>query len=321
MVPCYNPNETHLAETLRSILVQDPGPAEMQVELIDDCSPKPVTDGFVEEVAGNRVHVHRSPRNLGLTGIWNLCIERAQGEWVHILHQDDLVMPGFYSKFRRAAESAAKPGLIYCRHRFIDTSGHAVGISDLDRDSPGCIEAGLPFFAAVQRIQTPSVAVRRAVYEQVGGFRSDLCYALDWEMWCRVARDFPVWFEPAVLAHYRLHPANASSRLMLEGRDIRDIKQCIELISSYISDHKVASQTKRHARRFYSLYALNNAGFLLSQGHADAALRQIRGALATDISVSAVKRLVKMTPAFLWRLARLPTPAAEQHEADSPRST
>jgi GT2 family glycosyltransferase len=321
MVPCYNPNEAHLAETLRSILVQDPGSAEMQVELIDDCSPKPVTERFVTELAGNRVQLHRSPRNLGLAGVWNLCIERARGEWVHILHQDDLVMPGFYSKFRRAAESGAKPGLIYCRHRFIDTSGHAVGISDLDRDSPGCIEAGLPFFAAVQRIQTPAVAVRRAIYEHVGGFRSDLCYALDWEMWCRVARDSPVWFEPEALAHYRLHPANASSRLMLEGRDIEDIRRCIELISSYISNHSVASKTERHARHFYSLYALNNAGFLLSQGHANAALRQIRGALACDISVSAVKRLVKMTPPLLWRLARRTTSAAEQHRAESRRST
>ena len=53
---------------------------------------------------GDRVAVHqKSLRTNGLAGIWNRCIERARGEWVHILHQDDIVLPGFYIVFVMAS--------------------------------------------------------------------------------------------------------------------------------------------------------------------------------------------------------------------------
>jgi hypothetical protein len=41
------------------------------------------------------VSVHRRSTNGGLAACWNECIARARGELIHILHQDDLVKPGF----------------------------------------------------------------------------------------------------------------------------------------------------------------------------------------------------------------------------------
>jgi cellulose synthase/poly-beta-1,6-N-acetylglucosamine synthase-like glycosyltransferase len=38
MIPVYNPREDCLEITLRSVLVQDLGPAEMQIEVVDDGS-------------------------------------------------------------------------------------------------------------------------------------------------------------------------------------------------------------------------------------------------------------------------------------------
>jgi cellulose synthase/poly-beta-1,6-N-acetylglucosamine synthase-like glycosyltransferase len=35
MIPTYNPRADYLAETLLSVLKQDPGPDEMQVEVVD----------------------------------------------------------------------------------------------------------------------------------------------------------------------------------------------------------------------------------------------------------------------------------------------
>ena len=38
MIPTYNPRAEYLEETLKSVLQQDPGPEQMQIEVIDDCS-------------------------------------------------------------------------------------------------------------------------------------------------------------------------------------------------------------------------------------------------------------------------------------------
>ena len=38
MIPTYNPRADYLEETLRSVLQQDPGPEQMQIEVVDDGS-------------------------------------------------------------------------------------------------------------------------------------------------------------------------------------------------------------------------------------------------------------------------------------------
>ena len=85
MIPTYNTRADYLEETLRSVLQQAPGPDQMQIEVVDDCSPNGAPVQLVHEIAGDRVTVHRELKNNGLAGIWNRCIERARGEWIHIL--------------------------------------------------------------------------------------------------------------------------------------------------------------------------------------------------------------------------------------------
>jgi len=38
MIPTYNARANYLEETLKSVLQQDPGPEQMQIEVVDDCS-------------------------------------------------------------------------------------------------------------------------------------------------------------------------------------------------------------------------------------------------------------------------------------------
>jgi glycosyltransferase involved in cell wall biosynthesis len=86
MIPTYNARADYREETLRSVLLQDPGPEQMQIEIVDDCSPNGAPVEMVYRIVGNRVAFHRESRNIGLAGIWNRCIERARGDWIHILH-------------------------------------------------------------------------------------------------------------------------------------------------------------------------------------------------------------------------------------------
>jgi hypothetical protein len=38
MIPEYIPREDHLEQALRNVLIQDPGPVRMQIEVVDDYS-------------------------------------------------------------------------------------------------------------------------------------------------------------------------------------------------------------------------------------------------------------------------------------------
>ena len=106
MIPTYSPRAEYLEETLKSVLQQDPGPEQMQIEVIDDGSMDKTASEITRRVGAGRVTFHAEPQNRGLANTWNRCLERARGDWVHILHQDDFVLPGFYDLLRKGAQQS-----------------------------------------------------------------------------------------------------------------------------------------------------------------------------------------------------------------------
>src|SRR5213592_1271945 len=81
MIPTFNPRADYLEETLHSILEQDPGPEQMQIEVIDDHSTDDLAAQIVARIGGGRVSFHLEAKNRVLAGTWNRCIKRARGHW------------------------------------------------------------------------------------------------------------------------------------------------------------------------------------------------------------------------------------------------
>src|SRR5262245_44563206 len=81
MIPTHNPNHHYLEQALNSVLKQDPGPQEMQIELIDDGSTDFDAEAFLHKMGVSRVSLYRQPQRLGIGGNWNTCLERARGYW------------------------------------------------------------------------------------------------------------------------------------------------------------------------------------------------------------------------------------------------
>jgi glycosyltransferase involved in cell wall biosynthesis len=277
MIPTYNPEEHYLKEALWSVLQQDPGPEQMQIEVIDDCSPNVNVQAMVKSIGQGRIAFFQTPNNLGLAGCWNACIEKSKGEWIHILHQDDIVFPGFYAAMRKGTNDAGV-GAAFCRHATINPNGHWLAISELHRETAVALDDFSEQIMTRQIIQCPSIIIRRAAYEQLGGFLPRFHYTLDWEMWQRIATKYSFWYEPAILAGYRVHSNSATSRLQLEAGDIREVREMISLTMTY----PPASKARLFARRAGAVCAVDAVGRsrrLLAAGHARAAWKQIFGAL------------------------------------------
>ena len=272
MIPTYNARADYLEETLRSVLRQDPGADEMQIEVVDDCSQGAPSE-LVQRIGKGRISLHREPANRGLSRIWNRCIERAEGEWVHILHQDDIVEPGFYQALRRGVQDGSF-GAALTRHAIIDPRGNRLEVSTLYRDTPGIPENWSEAIAVHNPIRCPAIVVRRAVYEKLGGFLPELCYTMDWEMWQRIAAHYSYWFEPGVLAGYRTHSESATHRLTLEAVDALDQLATIKLAMAYHAPER-AARLAWLARRHTARYGVDVARKLLLAGHSKSAWKQI----------------------------------------------
>ncbi len=243
MIPTFNPAEAYLAEVLEGVLAQDPGPEAMQIEVVDDGSTDCDVAAVVREAGKGRVTLYRQPFNLGLVGNWNACVERARGQWVHILHQDDRVLPGFYERLGAGCRRSQDLAAAFCRAAGIDDQGRVIWVQEPERESPGIVAGLVAREAATHRILTPSVVIRRAVYEDVGGYHSGLAYCADWDMFKRVTVYGPVWYEPAALACWRQHDESASSRIRAAGADLADRRRSIELSKAYLPDRDEARST------------------------------------------------------------------------------
>lgn len=228
MIPTYRPSREYLRDTLASLLQQDIPADGMQIEVVDDASPGIDVATLVREFVGDRVLVRRHPSNLGLAGNWNACVQHARGSWVHILHQDDLVFPGFYAELRATLAAFPAARAAFTRHCIVDARGAWLHLSPVESYDRAVLPDWAFRLSYSPRVQCAAIVVQRSVYEELGGFRTDLPYCLDWEMWGRIAARFPVAHSPRILAGYRNHDDSETSRLERSATVILDQLKAFE---------------------------------------------------------------------------------------------
>lgn len=100
-IPTYNRRE-YLADSLRSVLMQL-GPYKDVVEVLvsDNHSELPAED-IVKALSAEYDYPVRyvyQPENIGMEPNFRYVIENARGEYIHVMSDDDIVMPFFYPTF------------------------------------------------------------------------------------------------------------------------------------------------------------------------------------------------------------------------------
>ncbi len=258
MLPTHEPSDM-LALALTSVLAQAADPDVMQIAVVDDGSRPRVVRDIVRRIDPHgRVEIFEHANRLGLGGNWNRAVGLAQGELIHLLHQDDYVMPGFYKRLDAGFQRRPDIGMAFCRARLINAEGHRLKTTSQLRWIPGVLTQWLPRIAERQRVQTPSVIVARHTYETLGGYRPDLQLAVDWEMWVRIAATYPVWYEPRSLAVYRRHAANETARLFANGAAWPDMARAIA-INSRLVPPEIRERTLAASVRWYAASAMRTA--------------------------------------------------------------
>lgn len=290
MIPIYNCREDYLRETLRSVLGQDPSIAEMQIEVLDNCSTIGDPEAVVREMGGGRIEYHRQPVNVGIIENFNACINRARGQWVHILHGDDTVRPGFYGRARAGITAHPEVGAALCRIIYMDEEGQWTGLAELEGRTPDVLDGSFAERQLLdQRVQFVGMVVRRATYEELGGFRSSLPHCLDWDMWKRIALTKAVYYDPEPMACFRLHLAADSSRLVATGENVIEERRsidysCAELPQAY------APLVRRAARKAAGVRALRRARQLWKNGQRAAAWHQFTEGMRCSLAPAVLAR-------------------------------
>jgi glycosyltransferase involved in cell wall biosynthesis len=192
-----------LKQALQSLIGQTYPHLEIIVRdnLSDDETPE-VLEEFRESVTVEREH------DRGQAEALHKGFRQARGSILGWLNADDLLMPDAVAAAVAALEGPTKPDIIYGHCSFVAEDGRFLGYFDLIRS----------FCADELRnnsdfIPQPSTFFRHEAYDRVGGIDPTLHYALDWDLWCRLAKaGFRFEHLSEVLSAARLHPATKTAR-------------------------------------------------------------------------------------------------------------
>jgi glycosyltransferase involved in cell wall biosynthesis len=201
ITPSFNQAE-FIRETIESIWSQDYPNLEHIV--IDGGS----TDGTVEILneytrMGKRFRFISEP-DRGQSDAINKGLQMAKGEIIGWLNSDDVYLPGAISKAVEALSEHTDWAVVYGNAFHVNQNNYILNrypIKPFDRKHlfEFCI------------ICQPAAFVRKDVFEAVGGVDETLHFCMDYDLWIRISKDYPIGYIDEDLANSRLHPACKSA--------------------------------------------------------------------------------------------------------------
>ena len=196
VTPSYN-QARFLEDTILSVLEQDYPRVEYFV--IDGGS----TDGSQEIIRryAQRLAGWVSEPDRGQTDAINKGFARAQGKYLAWLNSDDTYQPGAIREAVNYLETHPDVGLVYGNANFIDERGRVIGRfparqTDLPRLKRGYVH-----------IPQQASFFRGDLWRQVGPLDPSFYFAMDYDLWVRLAQRSRLVYLPRTWASFRLHGA------------------------------------------------------------------------------------------------------------------
>jgi hypothetical protein len=217
-IPTYNGAE-FVAEAIQSVLGQSF--ADFELLVVDDGSDDS-TLTTVRSFADPRLRIYQNAQRLGIPGNWNRCLALAQGEYVCLFHQDDVMLPENLARKVQLLDADPTVGLVHSKVELIieDSAFALVSMNWMEDAASDFIAEGPHYFRklllAGNFICAPTVVARRQKLLDLGGFDEKLGFTPDYEMWMKVCMDSRLAFLSQPLVRYRWHGGNASHAYRFE---------------------------------------------------------------------------------------------------------
>ena len=199
VTPSYNQVD-FLEETIRSVLSQ--GYPRIEYIIVDGGS----TDGSLEIVQhyASQLAWWVSEADQGQTEAINKGFAHASGEILAWLNSDDTYLPNAIAEAVGFLQANPQAGMVYGDANLVDESGTVIGKfparqTDYQRLMQGYVH-----------IPQQAAFFRADLWRQVGPLDPSFYFAMDYDLWVRLARLAPLHYYPRLWANFRLHERGKS---------------------------------------------------------------------------------------------------------------
>ena len=199
VTPSFNQGR-FLEETIRSVLDQDYPRIEYIV--IDGGS----TDGSQEIIRRfeDRLTYWSSEPDQGQTSAVNKGFGVAQGDVFAWLNSDDTYLPGAVGEAVQYLRDHPAIGMVYGQAFYVDETGEILAPYPSGRTSLRGLRRG------VTTIPQQAMFFRGKLWRMVGPLDPTFYYAMDYDLWVRIAEVSPIALHPSPWANFRIHVSSKS---------------------------------------------------------------------------------------------------------------
>jgi len=208
-IPTYN-YAHYLGPCIESVLAQTFDDWELIV--VDDCSSDN-TEEVVRAIRDSRIRFFSNEHNLGLVRNVNHCISLANGDYVCVLHADDLLLPKMLERSVAVLDAHPGVGFTHTAYYRIDENGTILDVEqrwESDRVMGGA--AALRNLLMDHYLAIATVLTRRDCYRILGSYDESYEWAYGWEMELRIALHYDVAYIAEPLACHRDHSGSLTQR-------------------------------------------------------------------------------------------------------------
>jgi glycosyltransferase involved in cell wall biosynthesis len=194
VTPTFN-QARFLERTILSVLDQDY--PRIEYIIVDGGS----TDGSLDILKkhASRLAWWVSEPDAGQTDALNKGFAHAQGDILAWLNSDDTWLPAATSAAVRAFQQDHGSGLIYGAANYIDADDRILGRFPSAQTNYQLLRQGYV------HIPQQAAFFRAHLWRQVGPLDPSMYFAMDYDLWLRLARHAPVHYVPEIWANFRLH--------------------------------------------------------------------------------------------------------------------
>ncbi len=194
VTPSYNQSR-YLEETIRSVLSQDH--PHIEYLIVDGGS----SDGSVDLIKkyADRLAWWVSEKDKGQTDAINKGFDRAKGQIFAWINSDDTYEPGAVAAAVTYLQDHPEVGMVYGDCNFINESGEVIGKFNAAQTDYHLLRRGYV------HIPQQTMFFRADLWREVGPLDPSFYFAMDYDLWTRIARRTQIKYVPQTWANFRLH--------------------------------------------------------------------------------------------------------------------
>lgn len=200
IIPLYN-KAPYVRKAVESVLGQTLG--DYEIIIIDNGS----IDGSSEIVAGftdSRIRIIRLEENIGVSNARNKGVSLSTAPYITFLDADDWWEPTFLEEMRGLIERHPDAGIYGTGYYIVKNSKKRVAPIGVDEDF---LEGEINYCRVYAKtlcmpLTSITVAMTRAVFDEMEGFKPHLKLGEDFDLWVRIALKHKVVFFNKPLSNY-----------------------------------------------------------------------------------------------------------------------